>query len=361
MNAAPQRRLYWGDLHSHTEYSWDGVGTRSFDYARHIAGLDFYSMTDHSRSPENGFTRGLGPHVWQEYTALADAHNAPGAFATLHGYEASFSAPYGHHNVYFRDTPGPLLSPEAISLPQLWERLETGTALTIPHHTGKFPNPVSWEHHHPDLRRNFELYSGHGLSEAFDPDHPLAFEQSLFTSPSSSVRGAQSAQHAWMHGLLLSTVAASDDHRAQPGKPHWGLTAVAATQLTRTSVFDALHQRRTYGTTGARILLEFSVNGHPMGQSIDADGPPSLAVEAHGTDRIDEVEVLRYSPEDGAFRVLHRIRPEALDFSWSGLDRTFREDSIYYVRLRQRGMVRDRIVMAWSSPIWVRSTASTPQ
>ena len=54
---------------------------------------------------------GLGPHVWEEYTAATDAHHAPGEFVTLHAYEASFPAPWGHHNVYFRGAPGPLLSP----------------------------------------------------------------------------------------------------------------------------------------------------------------------------------------------------------------------------------------------------------
>ncbi len=349
----PQRKMFWGDLHSHSHYSWDGVGTNPFEYARNIAGLDFYAMTDHSRLPDGAFTRGLGPHVWEEYTALTEKYDAPGQFVTLHAYEASFGAPHGHHNIYFRGKPGPLIAPGRVSLPQLWEQLEAGAALTIPHHTGKFPNPVRWEPHDPDFRRNFEIYSAHGLSESYDPAHPLAFEQSDFTSPGRSAPGRQFAQDAWMQGLELSTVAASDDHRAQPGKPHWGLTAASATALKREDIFDALHQRRTYGTTGARILLDFSINGRRMGEKLSAGGPPQLQIEAHGTDTIDTVEILRYCKADGAFKVIYRLDPEALDFRWSGLDRSFRQDSIYYVRLRQDGQIRNRIAMAWTSPIWV--------
>ncbi len=375
----PAERTWWGDLHSHTGHSFDGVGAGVFDYARRVSGLDFHAMTDHSSGPaREGFTRGLGPHVWEEYTAAADAHHAPGEFVTLHAYEASFPAPWGHHNVYFRGAPGPLLSPSQVTLPELWAALTAGEALTIPHHTNKFPQPLAWDEDEPALRRNFEIYSAHGLSEAYDPGHPLAFEQSGFTNRSASARTGISAQDAWMRGLRLSTIAASDDHRSQPGKPHWGLAAVRAPELTREAVFDALHARRTYGTTGQRILLDFRVNDAPMGSEIALDAPlpepcagtspecgeraaataalaPRFDVTAHGTDVIESVEILRYSRPDGGFRVIHDLRPAALDFAWSGRDGGFRDDAIYYLRLRQRSPVRGRVVMAWSSPVWVNA------
>ncbi len=375
----PAERTWWGDLHSHTEHSFDGVGSDVFDYARRVSGLDFHAMTDHSSGPaREGFTRGLGPHVWQEYTAATDAHHAPGEFVTLHAYEASFPAPWGHHNVYFRGAPGPLLSPGQVTLPELWAALTAGEALTIPHHTNKFPQPLAWDAHDPALRRNFEIYSAHGLSEAYDPGHPLAFEQSEFTNRSTSARTGISAQDAWMQGLRLGTIAASDDHRSQPGKPHWGLAAVRAPALTREAIFDALHARRTYGTTGQRILLDFRVNDAPMGSEIALAAPlpepcagtspecgeraaataalaPRFDVTAHGTDVIEQVEILRYSEPDGGFRVIHDLQPDALDFTWSGRDVGFRDDAIYYLRLRQRSPVRGRIVMAWSSPVWVNA------
>ena len=375
----PAERTFWGDLHSHTEHSFDGVGGNVFDYARWVSGLDFHAMTDHSNGPaREGFTRGLGPHVWEEYTAATDAHHAPGEFVTLHAYEASFPAPWGHHNVYFRGAPGTLLSPRQVTLPELWAALTAGEALTIPHHTNKFPQPLDWDEDDPALRRSFEIYSAHGLSEAYDPGHPLAFEHSPFTNRSTSARTGIAAQDAWMRGMRLGTIAASDDHRAQPGKPHWGLAAVRAPELTREAVFDALHARRTYGTTGQRILLDFRVNGAPMGSEITLEAPlpepcagtspecgeraaataalaPRFDVTAHGTDIIEHVEILRHSAPDGGFRVIRDLRPNALDFTWSGRDGGFRDDAVYYLRLRQRGQVRGRIVMAWSSPVWVNA------
>ena len=157
-----------------------------------------------------------------------------------------------------------------------------------------------------------------------------------------------------MQGLRLSTVAATDDHRAHPGQPHYGRAAVSATGLTRGEIFDALYHRRTYATTGVKILLDFAINGEPMGGMITVKGVPRLQIEAHGTDVIKSVEILRYSDSDTAFSVIKTLSPDGPDFTWGGSDPTFKENSIYYIRLRQVGLVRTRVAMAWSSPIWVQ-------
>jgi hypothetical protein len=91
------------------------------------------------------FAEGLGPSVpdvWAEYNALTDKHYAPGEFVTIHAYECSLEAPYGHHNVFFRSKPGPLLPQGDLSLPDVWKALKAGEALTIPHQTGKMPFPI---------------------------------------------------------------------------------------------------------------------------------------------------------------------------------------------------------------------------
>lgn len=129
---------------------------------------------------------------------------------------------------------------------------------------------------------------------------------------------------------------------------------MAATGLTREEIFDGLYHRRTYGTTGVKVLLDFSINGEPMGGAVTVAGSPRLEIEAHGTDAIEFVQVLRYSKSDNAFVVIYTLFPDGADFTWYQTDATFKEDSTYYVRLRQARMVRTRVAMAWSSPIWVK-------
>lgn len=345
--------VYWGDLHSHSRFSWDGVGYDNFSHARYTAGLDFYTMTDHSRAPRDGFTRGLDPSTWDAYTSLTDKHNAPGHFVTLHAYEASFGRPHGHHIVYFRDGPGPLIAPEDHRLPALWEMLTAGDALTIPHHTGKFPQGVDFGIHDETFRRNFELYSGHGLSETFDPAHPLSFERSTFTSPARSLNAPSHFQDALRKGLVLSTVAASDDHRAHPGLPHWGMTAVFAPELTRDAIFQGLHDRRTYATTGQKILLGFAMRGTPMGEEAAVNRAPEFTINVVGTDAISRVELVCHRQGDHRFHVIKTWHPDSIAFEGEFVDEEFDAAATYYVRLRQAAGVRDRIAMAWSSPIWV--------
>ncbi|MCX6624651.1 MAG: DUF3604 domain-containing protein, partial [Acidobacteria bacterium] len=264
--------------------------------------------------------RRLNQARWAAYNALAERFNAAGAFATLHAYEISFYAPYGHHNVFFRGEPGPLLAPDRVTLAELWRALDGHRALTIPHHTMKMPRPVDWklEDDNPELRRNFEIYSGHGLSEAYDPQHPLAFEQSLFTTASQTFRDGMSAQKAWERGI-----------------------------------FDALYDRRTYGTTGVRIILDFKVNGVDMGQKVRTNGPARIEVRAVGTAVIDSVEVLRHTEGKPGFQVIQRSAPGEEVVRLRFEDSPPKGKAIYYVRLRQRGLVRERIAMAWSSPVWV--------
>jgi hypothetical protein len=47
-----------------------------------------------------------------------------------------------------------------------------------------------------------------------------------------------------------------------------GLTAVLATELTRDGILEALRARRCYATTGQRYLMEFTVDGNPMGSEV---------------------------------------------------------------------------------------------
>ncbi len=350
----PKYFVYWGDIHSHSKYSWDGVGDGMFDYARYVSGLDFYALTDHGRKPRaDSLPMGLWHHTWAEYNALTERHLDEGKFVTLHAYECSMGRPYGHHNVYFRDQPGTLWPERDTSLQELWRQLIAGQALTIPHHTGKFPQGIEWTPDDPRFRRNIEIYSGHGLSESYNPEHPLSFEHSDFTSPSTSAPATQTVQAAWLAGLHLSTVASSDEHRSHPGQPHYGITAVLAPELTRAAIFDALYHRRTYGTTGVRIYLDFNISGATMGSTVNLSQSPRIQIHAVGTREIERIELLK-SASGSDLTVIKEWSPLEMEFRADYVDTLHRGDAIYYVRCTQTGLVRGRPSMAWSSPIWVK-------
>jgi hypothetical protein len=143
--------------------------------------------------------------------------------------------------------------------------------------------------------------------------------------------------------------------------PHQGAIAVLATDLSREGVFDAMRERRTYGTTGARILLQFSAGGIGMGGEGAAARPLAVRTEAVATDVIDVVEVLRHVVGRPGFHVIADCRPGADRVDWSLHDDPGTGAAIYYVRLRQRGLVRGVAAMAWSSPVWIAAAENAPR
>jgi hypothetical protein len=352
---APSLQLYWGDIHSHTDFSDDGYGLpeAAFQHARDVARLDFYATTDHTYREGIEYTDA----EWERTRQLVNEYYRPGEFATLLAYEWTIITPYGHHNVYFRGTEDEILRGEDYpTLEELWAALEGKEALTIPHHTGKIfkeqDTAVDWSYRHKEFQTTVEIYSRQGQSEYYDPSHPLSYEQ--FYSSASSVDGPHYARDAWVAGQQLAVIASSDCHSARPGRPYTGLAAVYAENLTREAIFDAIAAKRTYGTTGLRILLDFKVDGHMMGESYEVELPHSPTIEARvvGTDPLDFVEVVKY---DGiTYTVPYSVtQPASREVNFTYVDSNLNRRGLYYLRVQQTNQVSGRIVMAWSSPVWV--------
>ena len=367
-------RLYWGDLHSHSTMSKDALGVDPFTFARDQANLDFFASSEHSSGDRRD--EGITDPEWQSIQASVRSFYEPGRFVTLLGYECSLPAPFGHHNVYFADDSAPLYRRQEVkTLDELWRRLSSHRAFTVPHHTGVHWAASVWDRDHP-LRPLFEIFSVHGQSELFEPEHPLSYDQLVGMAPygtypigselvpeehrgmvpiSNSARGPHYARDAWAAGLKLGTIAASDDHTARPGQPYWGLAAVWAERLDRETIYQALAKRQTYATTGQRIYLDFRINGGMPGTKVTAGGPPRIELEVHGTDGIAWVELVAFDRDRGGYSLVKKWTPRGSRLRESLTDEGYSDRAFYYVRVRQRGLLEHRAVMAWSSPIWIES------
>ena len=352
----PDERVFWGDLHSHARRSFDATGDMPFHYARDVAYLDFYALTDH--------VEGLSDEMWNEIRLATQGWYDPGRFATILGYEATFEAPWAHHNVYFREDGDVRIGRHNGTVQDLWKQLVAGEAMTIPHHTGVRFSPkasnlpggtdpnIDWRYADNAFRRVVEVYSGHGLCEYYDPEHPLAYQHCDF-SLNDSAQGPHYAQDGWLTGQRMGTICSSDNHQAQPGRRQTGLAAVWAPALTRTGIFDSIHNRRTYGTTGARILLKMWVNDTFMGQETASGNGVSVRAWAVGTDDIAWIEILRGDLDAQRFDMVYRHEPNAAESAFTWDDPQPVANALYYVRLRQQAPVAGRVVQAWSSPVWV--------
>ncbi|MCY4437910.1 MAG: DUF3604 domain-containing protein [Chloroflexi bacterium] len=352
----PDEQVFWGDLHSHARRSFDATGDLPFHYARDVARLDFYALTDH--------VEGLSDEMWQEIQLATQDWYDPGRFATILGYEATFPAPWAHHNVYFRDDGDVRIGRHNGTVQDLWQQLVTGEAMTIPHHTGvRFSSKASnlpggtgpnidWQYANDTFRRVVEVYSGHGLCEYYDPEHPLAYQHCDFSLNDSAV-GPHYVQDGWLTGQRMGTICSSDNHQAQPGRRQTGLAGVWAPALTRSSIFDSIHNRQTYGTTGARIILKAWVNDVFMGQETASGNGVSVRVWTVGTAELAWIEILRGDLDAQRFDVVYRREPETAEAAFTWDDPQPVANALYYVRLRQKEPVAGRVVQAWSSPVWV--------
>tara|TARA_B100000315_G_scaffold260825_1_gene325913 strand:+ start:3776 stop:7198 length:3423 start_codon:yes stop_codon:yes gene_type:complete len=401
MGGTPDYGLFWGDLHSHSSVSFDGIGTDGFRKARDVSCLDFYALTDHTIV--FGFESapgGINPREWKSTKRDVVRYYEPGKFVTFLGCEFSAWPPSGHHNIYF-NAPDELIPDiplfrrdDSDQIQNVWEltdMLPLGTEMiTVPHHTGIIWNQkTAWVHSGVSFGNEFgdekfrpliEVYSLHGMSEYYDPGHPLSYpalsEYSDSRHPLShsmlvkknkrdALDGPHYAQDAWAAGEFLGVIASSDDHTTRPGLPYAGLAAVYSAGLTRDAVFDALKNRRTYGTTGQRMILRFEIDGQIMGShvSLQTGKFPEIHYEVYGTDDLDFVEVLRWdsSRRKGhpVFEIVHREMGQRRECVNDFVDESYSDWAVYYVRAKQKRNVFDvdlraeREVWAWSSPIWV--------
>lgn len=271
----------WGDLHGQSE---ETVGTNSieayFRFARDAAMLDF--------AGHQGNDFQITPEFWRRINRCAAAFDAPGSFVVFPGYEWSATTPAGgDRNVYFLAEGEPIrrtshwqvaargdAEHDCYPADRLFAALDPQKALVVPHIGGR---PANLAFHDPDLEPVIEIYSAWGQ-----------FEWLL--------------QEAFERGYKVGIVAGSDDHKGRPGASYpgsssfgvyGGLTCVLAEEWSRAGIWAALKQRRCYGTSGQRILLDVRADGHRMGTEFAASGPVRFCLEAAATAPIEEIRLMR--------------------------------------------------------------------
>lgn len=330
---------YFGDIQQHSAHS-DGLGSADEVYvrARDRYEDDFVALTDH----ESFLGKRTGPGEWEYLKQVADRHSHPGRFATLLAYEwtgTMYPGP-GHKCMFVARRDDPIISRD--ELPEGRDAVAAISAMggmASPHHIGW--TGCDEPGHDPKGQPTWEICSCHGCYE--HADHPLG------------ARGEHTHQLIDVmlkRGHRFGFTASSDSHgllwhhgESRKRDPYrTGLTAVQAPSLTRHAVFAALKTSRCYATSGAKILLDITVNGAPMGSTLSASGNVVVRSRVVGTEAIARVEwigpegVLTEGRADGEFAFLETRMPLPA-----------------YAYLR---VVQEDGEMAWSSPVF--NDAATP-
>jgi predicted metal-dependent phosphoesterase TrpH len=306
LNVENPLRCYFADLHGHTAYS-DGTlfPAAAYAYARDVAGLDVFALTDHLES--------LDDAEWMDIREQSWKANQDGHFVALPGLE--WTKKQGH--IVILD-PGTRHWPaDTASLYKA--AAEAGVIL-------KFNHPGDGS----------KVFDGLAYSEIGDKAVRLM-----------EVRNADE-EKAYLRALKLGWHLApdgSDDSHT----PNWGKnrcwTGILAPGLSKRTIWAALQARHCYSTLDRNCWLSFELNGAVMGDILPEPveklridvlvGDPDVA------ERMAKIELL----EDGV--VVQSEQADTPNFHWTATESRPPGKHYYFVKVTQA----DGDLM-WSAPIW---------
>ena len=347
---------YFGDLHVHTNNSMCGRPlNKSMEENAQIAkdrGHDFIAFADHGEH--------MNPDIWRRYFETMDEIQEKIGILVVPGFEWT-SFEYGHRNIYFEDTKPlpPYFHSKTYEAnhPKKLGKFFTEqniSAIAAGHHPTTIYHRFDPDTIAEDTEPVVEIYSTWGNSEQrFAP-----MDDYHTTMPGTYVCDLLA------RGYHLGFVGGGDVHNTLPGDG--GLTAVLCPALTRADVYAAIKNRMCYATSGARILLDFHINGYPMGTvlkvnqyTIEQLFPIHVAASTITQSAAEKIELVQngvvvYDKNtreasccfDMAVDYSRLMSPDRLDAS--NQIHSANNSRYYYVRVTQKDGG-----IAWSSPIFI--------
>lgn len=369
-----QPRVYFGNLHSHTSLS-DGSGTpvQAYRHARFEAHLDFLAVTEHnhrrapSRISEDPYLYN-GSADWTLISA-AEALTEPGEFVAIYGQEFSTIGSGNHANVLevteviqTSDVP----NGEWDALLNDWLRRNPDSqgepALLLLNHPAQSSSPNALEYGIDDFdtveewRRVLDAHA-QLINIVNGPSH----EGSKVGAPSES----EFLRYLNM-GLHLAPTADQDNHLNDWGSAAETRTGVVAEDLTKSTLLQALRDRRVYATEDRNLRLVMTVEDSLMGSRFTgthvpaAGSPLDVVLSIRDDDEpsaVYRVEV--YADEIGGQSEADVISTVNLEgdgnYPISGLSYEGGNRYLFLKVLQSDddGEVTDR---AWLAPVWFEPT-----
>lgn len=240
--------LYRGEVHAHTSQS-DGQGTVSdaYTYARDVAKLDFFAVTDHSSK----ITKDILQYT---HARLAEQFNDPGKFVALYGYEQTYSAStgyFGHLNVlnslYYT-------TQNNLNLPNFYKIMSKQTdAIVQFNHPGySWGTFLDYGLYNEDIDKILTLAEIKG--SGYDTTYALSLTKGWHVSPMFN----------------------EDNHTPDWGNAKEACGYALAPSLTRENILEAFRKNRTYTTTDGSMKIFYKINGEWMGSRLN--NPDTLEV-----------------------------------------------------------------------------------
>lgn len=307
-------KVFFADLHSHTSNS-DGtlVPTVAHDYARNVAKLDVFSLTDHLEQVDE--------LEWSDMREAAWKANDDGVFVVLPGLE--WTKKTGHTCIY---DPKTLAWPEDTSA--FYKAAADAGVVVKFNHCGD----------------GSKVFDGMAYSEVGDQAVQL-IEVRSDTEERGWIRALNNGWHIAPDG--------SDDTHS----PNWGnagrWTGIVAPGLSRRNVWHALKNRRCYATLDRNCRLQYTLNGAPMGTILEEPVQEvDVNVQVTDPDTGDVIAKVEFV-QDGA--VIRSIEPNQAACWWQVTFTPEPGSHYFYVRAVQADGNK-----LWAAPVWVEVADSQP-
>ena len=358
-------QLYFGQLHSHTQYS-DGAGSleSALSYVKNLpdsANVQFVAFTDHSNyfdksgaaNPEGALydmslATPYSQETWNSYRSAVAAFNEAnaGSLVALAGFEMTWSGGPGHINTF--DTPG-IVSRNNTTLNNktdyagmrayyaLLSQQEGADSLSQFNHPGNtfgtFGDFAFWD---PVIdSRMYMVEAGNGEGQIGAGGYYPSYE--YYTM-------------ALDKGWHLAPTNNQDNHKGRWGNANDARDVILTDDFSEEGIYDALRAMRMYATEDKNLEIGYTVNGMLLGSSL-TEVPEKLDIhvtvnDPDASDSISKVEVIvnsgktAYTWDDPAV------------LATGDLSVTLDPDySYYYIRVTQGDGD-----LAVTAPVWVGET-----
>ena len=358
-------QLYFGQLHSHTQYS-DGAGSleSALSYVKNLpdsANVQFVAFTDHSNyfdksgaaNPEGALydmslATPYSQETWNSYRSAVAAFNEAnaGSLVALAGFEMTWSGGPGHINTF--NTPG-IVSRNNTTLNNktdyagmrayyaLLSQQEGADSLSQFNHPGNtfgtFGDFAFWD---PVIdSRMYMVEAGNGEGQIGAGGYYPSYE--YYTM-------------ALDKGWHLAPTNNQDNHKGRWGNANDARDVILTDDFSEEGIYDALRAMRMYATEDKNLEIGYTVNGMLLGSSL-TEVPEKLDIhvtvnDPDVSDSISKVEVIvnsgktAYTWDDPAV------------LATGDLSVTLDPDySYYYIRVTQGDGD-----LAVTAPVWVGET-----
>ena len=305
-----QYQMYFGQLHSHTQYS-DGSGSleSALAYVKALpesANVQFVAFTDHSNyfdksgaaNPEGALydmslATEYSQNTWRSYKNAIAAFNAENnGVIAIGGFEMTWSGGPGHINTF--NTPG-IVSRNNSTLNNktddagmkayynLLSQTEGADSISQFNHPGKtFGNFSDFSYWDGMIdTRMYMVEVGNGEGQIGAGGYYPSYEQYIM---------------ALDKGWHVAPTNNQDNHKGKWGNANDARDVILTDNFTEEGIYQAIRDMHMYATEDKNLLVNYSVNGQIMGSSI-TEVPQTLDIsvsvnDPDATDSIAKVEVV---------------------------------------------------------------------